>query len=221
MELPDIIVLIAYMTGVTLFGASFFRRNRTPEAFTLGNRNIPGWVITMSIFATFVSSISYLALPGIAYQSDWNAFVFSISIPVAAVVAVRFFVPLYRRMDSPSAYSFLEQRFGPWARIYASVCYLLTQFMRVGTILYLLALTLHAAAGWSMVATIVITGGAIMIYSLAGGLRAVVWTDAIQGLLLIAGILLTIGFIFMKMPEHLFGNRVKQHRELKLVMMFG
>jgi SSS family solute:Na+ symporter len=201
MELPDIIVLIAYMTGVTLFGASFFRRNRTPEAFTLGNRNIPGWVITMSIFATFVSSISYLALPGIAYQSDWNAFVFSISIPVAAVVAVRFFVPLYRRMDSPSAYSFLEQRFGPWARIYASVCYLLTQFMRVGTILYLLALTLHAAAGWSMVATIVITGGAIMIYSLAGGLRAVVWTDAIQGLLLIAGILLTIGFIFMKMPE--------------------
>jgi SSS family solute:Na+ symporter len=73
--------------------------------------------------------------------------------------------------------------------------------MRVGTILYLLALTLHAAVGWNMVATIVITGGAIMIYSLAGGLRAVVWTDAIQGLLLIAGILLSIGFIFMKMPE--------------------
>ena len=201
MELPDTIVLITYLAGVTLFGASFFRSNRTPEAFTLGNRNIPGWVITLSIFATFVSSISYLALPGIAYQSDWNAFVFSLSIPLAALVAVRFFVPLYRRMNSPSAYTFLEQRFGPWARVYASVCYLLTQFMRVGTILYLLALTLHTVAGWNMVATILITGGIIMIYSLAGGLRAVVWTDAIQALLLMAGVLISIGFILLKMPE--------------------
>ena len=197
----DTIVLVVYMAGVTLLGASFFRRNRTTEAFTLGDRNIPGWVITMSIFATFVSSISYLALPGIAYQSDWNAFVFSLSIPVAAVIAVRFFVPLYRRVNSPSAYTFLEQRFGPWARVYASVCYLLTQFMRVGTILYLLALALHTTVGWNMVATILITGGVIMVYSVLGGLRAVVWTDAIQGILLIAGIIVTIGFIFMKMPD--------------------
>lgn len=201
MELLDTVVLITYMAGVTLYGTSFFRKNRTTEAFTLGNRNIPGWVITMSIFATFVSSISYLALPGSAYQSDWNAFVFSLSIPAAALIAVKFFVPLYRRINSPSAYTFLEQRYGPWARIYASVCYLLTQFMRVGTILYLLALTLHTAAGWNMVTTILVTGGMIMIYSVTGGLRAVVWTDAIQGILLIAGILLSIGFIMVKMPE--------------------
>jgi SSS family solute:Na+ symporter len=218
MELIDSVVLIATMAGVTLFGTTFFKKNRTPEAFTLGNRNIPGWVITMSIFATFVSSISYLALPGNAYQSDWNAFVFSLSIPVAALVAVKFFVPLYRRINSPSAYTFLEQRYGPWARIYASVCYLLTQFMRVGTILYLLALTLHTAAGWNMVVTILITGGMIMIYSVTGGLRAVVWTDAIQGILLIAGILLSIGFILMKMPEgpaQLFSIAV-EHGKLSL-----
>lgn len=200
MSTADVIILVVFMAGTTLFGAAFYRKNRTPEAFTLGNRNLPGWVITLSIFATFVSSISYLALPGIAFQSDWNTFVFSLSIPVAALIAVRYFVPLYRRINSPSAYTFLEQRFGPWARIYAALCYLLTQLMRVGTILYLLALTLHTAVGWNMALTILVTGGAIMIYSMLGGLKAVVWTDAIQGLLLIAGILLTLGYIIIQLP---------------------
>jgi SSS family solute:Na+ symporter len=197
----DTCIFVAYMAGVTLFGASFFRKNRTSGAFTLGNRNIPGWVITMSIFATYVSSISFLALPGTAYQTDWNPFVFSLTIPIAALIAVKFFVPLYRKLESPSAYSYLEARFGPWARIYVSVCYLLTQLMRVGTILYLLALTLHAVFGWNMALIIVITGLTIMAYSILGGLQAVVWTDAIQGILLIVGALLTVLFILMKMPE--------------------
>jgi len=201
MDPLDVIIFIAYMIGVTLFGASFFRKNRTSDAFTLGNRNIPEWVITMSIFATFVSSISYLALPGIAYQSNWNPFVFSLSIPFAAMIAAKFFVPLYRSINSPSAYSYLEKRFGPWARTYVSVCYLLTQLMRVGTILYLLALVLHAVFGWNIALIIAITGITIMLYSILGGLQAVVWTDAIQGILLIFGALLTVVIILLKMPE--------------------
>jgi len=196
----DTLIFIAYMAGVTLFGASFYRKNKSSGAFTLGNRNIPGWVISMSIFATFVSSISYLALPGMAYQSNWNVFVFSLTIPLAALIAIRFFVPLYRKLDSPSAYSYLEERFGPWARIYASVCYLLTQLMRVGTILYLLALTLHAVFGWNMALIIVLTGLTIMAYSMLGGIQAVVWTDAIQGILLISGAILTVCFILIDMP---------------------
>ena len=201
MHLLDTIIFLAYMAGVSLFGASFYRKNRSSGAFTLGNRNIPGWVISMSIFATFVSSISYLALPGIAYQSNWNAFVFSLTIPFAALIAIRFFVPLYREVNSPSAYSYLEIRFGPWARIYASLCYLLTQLMRVGTILYLLALTLHAVFGWNMALIIVLTGLIIMVYSMLGGLQAVVWTDAIQGILLICGAVITVVFILTGMPE--------------------
>ena len=200
MHFLDTAIFIAYMIGVTLFGASFFKRNKTSNAFTLGNQNIPGWVISMSIFATFVSSISYLALPGIAYQSNWNPFVFSLTIPLAAWIAVRFFIPLYRKINSPSAYSYLEERFGPWARIYVSVCYLLTQLMRVGTILYLLALTLHAIFGWNIALVILFTGITIMIYSMLGGFQAVVWTDAIQGILLICGAIVTIIFILLKMP---------------------
>ena len=96
MKTLDILIFIGYLVGVVVFGSSFYKKNKSSKAFTVGNNNIPTWVISMSIFATFVSSISYLALPGKAYQSDWNAFVFSLSIPIAVFMALKFFIPLYR-----------------------------------------------------------------------------------------------------------------------------
>ncbi len=201
MKALDLIVFFVYMIGVTAFGSSFYRKNKSSSAFTLGNSAIPGWVVTMSIFATFVSSISFLALPGNAYQSNWNAFVFSLSIPFASILAVKVFVPLYRKANSASAYTYLETRFGPWARVYASACYLLTQIMRMGTILYLLALPVNAMFGWNIVIIIVVTGLAVMIYSLLGGIQAVVWTDAIQGLIMISGAVLCLIYIVFSMPE--------------------
>lgn len=200
MKLIDLLVFFAYMAGVTLLGLSFYKKNKSSSAFTLGNSNFPGWVVTMSIFATFVSSISFLALPGNAFQSNWNAFVFSLSIPVASLMAIKFFVPLYRKVNSPSAYTYLDQRFGPWARIYVSACYLLTQIMRIGTILYLLALPLNAMFGWNIGVIILVTGLTVMVYSMMGGIQAVVWTDAIQGLILISGAFVCLLFIFFQMP---------------------
>jgi len=215
MQALDFIIFFVYLIGITLFGGSFYRKNKTSSAFTLGNRSIPRWVVTMSIFATFVSSISYLALPGSAFQGNWNAFVFSLSLPIAAIVALRVFVPLYRRVNSPSAYTYLEQRFGPWARIYASVSYFLTQLMRIGTILYLLALTIHSIFGWDISTVIIITGVVVMIYSALGGIQAVVWTDAIQGLILIAGALVCLAYILFHMPEgpgQVFSIAVEEHK---------
>ncbi|MDA0194008.1 MAG: sodium:solute symporter [Bacteroidetes bacterium] len=188
------------MIGVIMVGSLFYRKNKTVSAFTLGDSKIPGWVVTMSIFATFVSSISYLALPGIAFQGNWNPFIFSLSLPIAALFAIKVFVPLYRRINSPSAYTYLEQRFGPWARVYASTMYLLTQLMRIGTILYLMALTLNAVFGWNIAITIVVTGLVVVIYSTLGGIQAVVWTDAIHGIILITGAIVCVLFILFDMP---------------------
>ncbi len=157
--------------GNVVFGASFFFRSKTSEQFTTGGRKIPAWVVGMSIFATFVSSISFLALPGKAYSTNWNAFVFSLSIPLASLAAVKFFIPLYRQVGNVSAYYYLELRFGTWARIYASVCYILTQLMRTGAILMLLALPLNALFGWNIKTVIVITGFAVMFYSMVGGIK--------------------------------------------------
>ena len=201
MQKVDVVIFLIYLSGIVLFGSSFFKKNKSSAAFSLGSGKIPVWVISMSIFATFVSSISYIALPGQAFQSDWNPFVFSLSLPFASYMAAKFFVPLYRSVNSPSAYAYLELRFGRWARIYASVMYLLTQLMRTGTILFLLALTLNIISGWNIIAVIILTGVSVMIYAILGGIQAVVWTDAVQGIILIAGAVVSAIIIITGMPE--------------------
>ncbi|WP_026954412.1 sodium:solute symporter [Algoriphagus vanfongensis] len=203
MDLPvfDLVIFLIYMAGIVLFGISFSFRKRTASDYTTGGGRLPSWAIGMSIFATFVSSISFLALPGNAYLSNWNGFVFSLSIPLAAWIAVKYFVPLYRRLQSESAYYYLETRFGAWARIYASVCYLLTQLARMGAIMYLLALPMNALFGWSIPTIIVCTGISVMVYAMLGGIEAVIWTDAIQGIVLIGGALLCVVVILFSMPN--------------------
>lgn len=198
---PDLIVFIILVFSNVLFGISFYFRNKTADQFITGDHRIPAWVAGMSIFATFVSSISFLGLPGKAYMTNWNAFVFSLSIPVASFAAAKYFVPLYRRIGNVSAYYFLELRFGPWARVYASVCYILTQLMRTGAILLLLALPLNALFGWNVRTIIIITGFAVILYSMLGGIKAVVWTDAIQGIILIAGALVCAAYLTFSMPD--------------------
>jgi SSS family solute:Na+ symporter len=187
--------------GNVLFGASFYFRNKTSVQFTSGGGKIPAWVVGMSIFATFVSSISFLALPGKAYISNWNALVFSFAIPIASILAVKFFVPLYRSLNSISAYNYLEIRFGQWARIYASICYMLPQLMRTGAILLLLALPLNLLFGWNIKTIIIVTGIAVTVYSMLGGIQAVIWTDAIQAIILILGAIVCAGILTFSMPE--------------------
>ena len=200
MHIIDIIVFLLFTGGVVAFGCSFFKKKGTSEEFTSAGRSLPGWVVGMSIFATYVSSISYLGYPGKAFSGDWNAFVFSLSIPIASYFAARYFVPFYLSQDSISAYSFLENRFGPWARIYASSCYLLTQIARTGSILYLLALPMNVLLGWHIQTIIVVTSVAIVLYSMLGGMKAVIWTEAIQGIILIGGALVCMFILLFDMP---------------------
>jgi len=149
--------------------------------------SLPGWVVGLSIFGTFLSSNTFIGVPGKAYGGNWNAFVFSLTLPLAAWVAVKYFVPFYRGSGEISAYHHLEKRFGPWARSYALACYLLTQLARVGAILFGVSMALHALTGWSLPAIILGAGVAVTLYTLLGGIEAVIWTDVIQSLVLLAG----------------------------------
>lgn len=201
MRTIDLIVFIVYLVGIVAFGLSFYSKDRTSDDYSTGSGTLPAWVIGLSIFATFVSSISYLALPGVAFLRNWNEFVFSLSIPVAIFMAIKFFIPLYRSIGSPSAYTYLEQRFGTWARLYVASFWLLTQVMRVAVILYLLALPMYVILGWDMRVIIIITGLSVMLYSVLGGIKAVIWTDAIQAIVLIGGALVSLGVLMFSLPE--------------------
>ena len=201
MSTLDIAVFLLYVAGVTAFGAFFYTRANSAEGFTAANHRLPGWAVGFSIFGTFLSSISFLALPGKAYVGNWNAFAFSLSLPIAAWAAVRWFVPLYRSVGEISAYAYLEQRFGVWARLYAMSCYLLTQLARMGTILFLVALALEGLTGWEIVPIIIVTGVLVTLYTVIGGIEAVIWTDVVQAVILTLGALVAAGVLLAGMPE--------------------
>jgi SSS family solute:Na+ symporter len=183
----DWFVLIIYFLGTMCIGLYFYRKSRTAESFTAASRSVPGWAVGLSIFATYLSSISFLALPGKAYASNWNPFVFSLSLPIATWVAVKYFMPYYRMSGEVSGYSNLEHRFGQWARIYTSICFLLTQLARIGAVTYLMALPMNVLFGWDIKVIILITSITVIGYAFVGGILAVIWTDAFQAIVLTIG----------------------------------
>ena len=197
----DIAVLVVYTLGVTGFGIYCYRFSKTPDGFTAANRNLPGWLVGLSIFGTYISSISFLALPGKAFGANWNPFVFSLSLPIAAYAATKWFAPLYRATTDVSAYAYLERRFGLWARLYAMTCYLLTQVARVGTILFLVALAMEPLTGLDVTTIIILAGVIIIVYTMVGGIEAVIWTDAVQSVILTIGAIVCALLLLFGMPD--------------------
>jgi SSS family solute:Na+ symporter len=197
----DYVVLLTYLAGVVAFGCAFLRRNRTADDFMLAGGKMPGWAVGLSILGAFVSSISLLGLPSTAFAGNWNRLCFSLALPVALVVAVKWFIPFYRRSGYVSAYQHLEHRFGPWARTYAVVCYLLIMTARMGTTLYLLALALSPMLGWDIRLIIVLTGALITLYTLIGGSEAVIWTDTVHNIVLVLGVVACVAIQLWGMPQ--------------------
>ena len=136
LPLFDLFVIALYLFGMIGIGVYFSRKKQSTEQFTKASGHIPGWALGISLYATFLSSNTFLGVPGKAFGGDWNAFVFSLSMPFAAWIAAKYFVPFYRKSGEVSAYTHLERRFGPWARTYAMVCFVLTQLARMGSIFF-------------------------------------------------------------------------------------
>ena len=200
LPLIDIIVIAVYLLAMILTGFYFSRRNKNPDQFTKASGTIPGWAIGLSIYATFLSSNTFLGVPGKAFGSNWNSFVFSLSMPFAAWIASKFFVPFYRSTGEISAYTHLERRFGPWARTYTVLCFLLTQLARMGSIFFGIALSLQALLGYSMVPIMIVIGICIIIYTVLGGMEAVIWTEVVQGIVKTFGALLILYLIIREIP---------------------
>ena len=197
----DIAIVVAFNVGLVLLGAWFARRNRSAEHFMAAGRALPGWAVGLAIFGSYVSSISFLANPGKTFAGNWNPFVFSLALPVAALVAARFFVPFYRRTGHVSAYEHLEHRFGAWARTYAAVCYLLMQLIRTGAVMHLLALALGPLLGQKDLRWVIVgLGVAMTVYPLLGGTEGAIWTGVVQSLMLVAGALVALAWLLTHTP---------------------
>ncbi len=196
----DLAIIFAYLAGMIIIGVYFSRKNKNADQFTTASGKIPGWAIGMSIYATFLSSNTFLGVPGKAFGSNWNSFVFSLSMPLAAWVASRYFVPFYRSTGEVSAYTHLEHRFGAWARTYAVVCFLLTQLARMGSIFFGIALSLQALTGYPMESIMIVVGICIILYTVMGGMEAVIWTEVVQGVIKTLGALIILILVIKGMP---------------------
>lgn len=196
----DLVIIAVYLLAMVLVGVWFSRKNKNAEQFTKAAGLIPGWAIGLSIYATFLSSNTFLGVPGKSFGSNWNSFVFSLSMPIAVWIAVKYFVPFYRSSGEVSAYTHLEHRFGPWARTYAVVCFLLTQLARMGSVFFGIALSVQALTGYSMETIMLVTGICIIIYTVMGGIEAVIWTEVVQGIIKTLGAVLIIYLIVSNMP---------------------
>lgn len=201
LPLVDIVIIVLYLLAMIGIGFYFSRKNKNADQFTKASGHIPGWALGLSFYATFLSSNTFLGVPGKAFGSNWNSFVFSLSMPLAAWVAARYFVPFYRKTGEISAYTHLEHRFGPWARTYTMACFVLTQLARMGSIFFGIALTIEALTGIDMRTIMIISGLCIITYTLLGGMEAVIWTEVVQAIIKTIGASAVVWLVMSRMDN--------------------
>jgi SSS family solute:Na+ symporter len=198
--LVDKIILFVYFIGIVLLGVYFRKRSNTANGFMIASGRLPSWAVGLSMLGTFISSITFIGYPGQAYNFNWDAFMFSFSLPFAALVAMVYFIPLYRTKVKVSAYEYLEQRFGGWARVYGSISFMFGSLTRIGMVLFLVSLVLNSLTGWSIIWIILITGVVVTFYTMIGGIEAVIWTDVTQVIVLMGGAILTTILLLIDIP---------------------
>src|SRR4030042_493508 len=209
----DILILVVYGCVLVGMGVYYQRRCRTAEQFMVAGRSIPAWAAGLAVMSAYTSSISYIATPGMAFESNWHPMIFALCILPVAWLVCKYAVPYYRRTRLISVYSFLEERLGAWGRVYAALSFLLYMVGRVAVILYLVSLLLGTFVSWNIAALIVVIGLVTIIYTLLGGMEAVIWTDVMQSAIMIAGVLFCAAFLSVRVlsgPEPLIETAVQQ-----------
>ncbi|KDN54204.1 sodium:solute symporter [Flavobacterium seoulense] len=194
----DYLIIIISLLVTLGVGVRYSGKNTNTQQYFAAGGNIPAWAIGMSIFATLISSVTFLAYPGEGYNSNWILLIQGFMVPVVLFFSIRFIVPLYRNVIGLSAYEYFEKRFGYLARVYGSIGFIFAHFSKMGSVLFLLSLALNSMTGIDSMTILWVIGISIILITLLGGMEAVIWLDVIQGFLLILGGLLAIGVIIFK-----------------------
>ena len=200
MRWQDVTVIMVSLGIMVAIGVYCARRTQTADAYFLANRSMPGWIVAFSLMATLISSMTFLALPGSTFKDDWRFMPALALYFVPAIVAYLVFVPFFRRGQVRSAYEYLEHRFGTWARLYGAAAIIFYHVSRTGVILYVVSLPFQQMAGVPLPYVICFLGILVAIYTIAGGIEAVIYTDLLQGIALILGGLLCMPVIAHMLP---------------------
>ena len=188
----DLTVLVLYMLGVTAWGAWLGRANRGGTDYFLGSRNLPWWAVMLSVVATETSTLTFLSIPGVAYLGTLAFLQLALGYLVGRAVVGWILLPAYYRGELSTAYALLETRFGGAARRSASGVFMVTRLLADSVRLFATAIPLALITGWSYPVSILVIGAATLVYTYFGGIKAVVWVDALQMTLYVAGGLIAL-----------------------------
>lgn len=192
----DLIILIVYLAAVLFAGLRFAKKEMKGKEYFKGDGTVPWWVTSVSIFATLLSPISFLSLAGNSYAGTWIMWFAQLGMLLAIPFTIRFFLPIYSKLGIDTAYHYLELRFeSKGLRVLGAVMFIIYQIGRMSIIMYLPCMVLANLTGINVNLLIIIMGVIAIIYSYTGGLKSVLWTDFIQGSVLLVGV--TIALLFL------------------------
>lgn len=191
-------VLVLYLLGMLGLGAFFMRREGGSDDFFRGGGRVPWWAAGISIYATMLSAITYMAIPAKAYTTNWTYYPMLITILLVSYPVVRYYIPYFRRLNITSAYEYLEIRFNAATRLMASGLFIVFMVARMALVLYLPSLALTAVTGIDIRTCIVLMGIVTIVYCTMGGVEAVIWGDVIQGIILVGGAFFAAGFLICR-----------------------
>ena len=189
------LVLGVYFIGMLLLGFFFMKRESSTDDFFKAGGRIPWWAAGISIFATTLSAITFIAIPAKSYAADWRMFLFNMAIIAIAPIVIRYFLPFFRRFNFDTAYQYLEARFNRAVRWLASALFVFFMVSRIAIVLFLPSLALNAVTGFDIYLAIIVMGVVTIIYCTSGGIEAVVWGDVIQGFILVGGAFIALAFM--------------------------
>ncbi len=194
--------LIMFLSLIVSVGIGFWfsKKQKDTDNYFKAAGSIPSWAIGISILATLISSITFLAYPGEGFTSNWIRLVQGLMVPIVLIAIVGVVVPLFRHVIRLSTYEYFERRFGFFARFYTSLSFILTHFSKMGTVFFLISLALSKMIGIETSTVIWIIGAAVIVLTMLGGIEAVIWLDVIQGILLIVGGVIAL-LILLFTPE--------------------
>jgi SSS family solute:Na+ symporter len=196
----DLIVIALYFAVVAGIGFWFARRQTTTEAYFVARRSIPSWAMGLSIFATIISSITFVAYPGAAFDGNWNKLVPGFMAVGVLLVLGTTLIAFFRHAVGMSAYEYFEKRFGYGARAYSALAFTAGHFSKMGFVLFTITTAICGMTGWDKYHVIIVVGFVTVLYTLIGGLEAVIWTEVLQGIVKLAGVVVVLGVLLYIMP---------------------
>ena len=193
----DVVVVALYFLILSGMGWFFSKRQKNTDDYFKGGGRVPWWAAGLSIFGTALSAITFMAIPAKTFATDWSYFMLNMTIFMVAPLIVFLFIPFYRKMNITTAYEYLEARFNLAVRLIGSLSFILFQVGRMGVVMFLPSIALNVVTGIDIFVCIGLMGIISLIYTMMGGIEAVIWTDVMQVIVLLGGALLSLVLIIV------------------------